>query len=209
MNDRHIVFDVDGTLLNSADSDLRALQDTIKELTGRVVPISELIFSQGIPGPATLTRLGMDNIPEALSLWVQNVGKYEHTVVLFDGVKEMLAALSAQGYPLGIVTSRTREEFDGYSHRFGLSNLFSTTVCTDDTEKHKPDPEPLLKYMELTGAAPAEVLYVGDSIHDSSCAQAAGVAFALALWGTFDPTIPARYRLEHPAQLLTLPDRFL
>ena len=63
MNYRHIVFDVEGTLLNSADSDLSALQDTIKELTGRVIPISALIFSQGIPGPATLTRLGMDNIP--------------------------------------------------------------------------------------------------------------------------------------------------
>ena len=206
MNYRHMVFDVDGTLLDSAHADLQALQDTVAQLTGRTVPIPELVFSQGIPGPDTLKRLGLDHLPQALPLWMQNVGKYEHTVSLFDGIRETVKALAPQ-CTLGIVTSRTREELDLLLPRFGLESFFSVTVCTDDTGKHKPDPAPLLQYMALAGASPAETLYVGDSVHDSQCAQAAGVDFALALWGTFDPSIRAEYRLSEPSRLLSLPDR--
>lgn len=201
MRYRHIVFDVDGTLLNSADSDLFALQDTVRELTGQTIPIPELVFSQGIPGAATLKRLKLDHIPEALPLWVRNVGKYEHTIALFAGIQELVETLAAQGYALGIATSRTREEFARHFSRFGLDARFPVIICTDDTEKHKPDPTPLLKYMELAGAQPEEVLYVGDSVHDSQCAHAAGVNFALALWGTFDPSIPAEHRLNQPGDL--------
>lgn len=204
MSYRHIVFDIDGTLLNSADSDLLALQDTVAQLTGQVIPIPELIFSQGIPGQATLKRLGLDHIPDALPLWVRNVGKYEHTIVLFPGVREMVEILAARGFRLGVVTSRTQEEYARHVSPFGLDPCFSALVLADDTEKHKPDPEPLLKYLELAGTGPAETLYVGDSVHDSQCARAAGVDFALALWGTFDPTIPAQYRPETPGDLTEL-----
>ena len=61
--------------------------------------------------------------------------------------------------------------------------VFSVSVCSDDTERRKPFPEPLLKYLELSGAKSTEVLYIGDSEHDMACAKAAGVDCGLAMWG--------------------------
>lgn len=71
--------------------------------------------------------------------------------------------------------------------------------------RHKPEAEPLLRYMELAGITAGEALYVGDSIYDSRCAANAGVDFALAGWGAHRTDIPAAYRLARPQDLLRLP----
>lgn len=130
--------------------------------------------------------------------------KYEDAVSLFVGVAEALAKLREQRLALGIVTSKTREEFAHDFNRFGIGGYFQTVVCAEDTAEHKPTPAPLLKYMELSGAHRERVLYVGDSIYDSQCAHSAGVDFALALWGTHDPAIPAQHRIQMPGHLLSL-----
>lgn len=204
MNYRHIVFDVDGTLLNSSLSDMQGLQDTVAELTGQVIPLEELRFSQGIPGVATLKRLGLDHIPNAHALWVEKVKQYRDSVRLFDGIRETVEALAEQGFALGIVTSRIRREFDAEFPRYGISQHFGVTLCADDAGAgHKPDPDPLLRYMELTRSTPRELLYVGDTVYDSRCAHSAGVDFALALWDNPDPTVSAEVALTHPQQLLS------
>lgn len=204
MNYRHIVFDVDGTLLSSSLADMRGLQDTVAELTGQVLPLEELRFSQGIPGVATLKRLGLEHIPNAHALWVENVKRYRDSIRLFDGIRETVEALAEQGYGLGIVTSRIRREFDVEFPRYGISALFQTVLCADDEGAgHKPAPDPLLKYMELTHTTPQELLYVGDTVYDSQCAHSAGADFALALWDNADPTVSAEVALEHPQQLLS------
>lgn len=129
---------------------------------------------------------------------------YEDAVSLFGGVAETLEKLLERGLALGIVTSKTREEFVHDFNRFGIGGYFQTVVCAEDTVEHKPNPAPLLKYMELFGASRERVLYVGDSTYDSQCAHAAGVDFALTLWGTHDPAIPAQHRIQMPGHLLAL-----
>ena len=129
---------------------------------------------------------------------------HEDAVSLFGGVAETLKKLRERGLALGIVTSKTREEFANDFNRFGIGGYFQTVVCAEDTTEHKPNPAPLLKYMELSGASRKRVLYVGDSIYDSQCAHAASVDFALALWGTHNPDIPAQRRIQMPGQLLAL-----
>lgn len=204
MNDRHIVFDVDGTLLSSSLADMRGLQDTVAELTGQVIPLAELRFSQGIPGVSTLKQLKLDHIPNAHALWVENAKKYMDSIALFDGIADTLNALYDRGYSLGIVTSRLRREFDTVFPRYGVAHLFGITICADDKGAgYKPTPAPLLRYMELAHTTPDKVLYVGDSVYDSQCAHSAGTAFALALWDTADPSIPAEHYLEYPQQLLS------
>lgn len=86
----------------------------------------------------------------------------------------------------------------------GLTDCFGTTVLLEDTVRHKPDPDPLLHYMKLTGARPEEVLFVGDSSGDMICAKAAGVVGALACWGRYQSEIDTRYRVYRPGHLLDL-----
>ena len=109
--------------------------------------------------------------------------KYNHTVCIFDGIREMLDILSHSGYELGIVTSKTREELVHDFSVFDIDFYFKTSVCADDTAEHKPNPEPLLKYMELTKCNNQEILYIGDSKYDMECAKKTGINFALAGWG--------------------------
>lgn len=204
MKYQHIVFDLDGTLMDTERAILPALRDTLLARTGKHYPEEELTFALGITGADALKRLGVDDIDGVLALWVDNMHRYQDAVTLFSGVEEVLKALRDSGVTLGIVTSQTYEEFDHGFVPLGVSGYFQVAIRAEDTEEHKPAPAPLLKYMELSGARPEEVLYVGDSVYDSRCAQAAGVDFALALWGTHDPAIPAVHRLQRPAELLSL-----
>ena len=188
---KQIIFDVDGTLIDTEYAVIRSLQDTLLELRGTLIPAEELTFSLGIPGKYVLARLGVADIPGTLSRWIDNMAKYDHTTAVFPGITALLDHLTAAGCGIGVVTSRVREEFRADFTRFGILSYFTTVVCADDTERHKPDPAPLLAYMALTGCPPEDMLYVGDSIYDLQCAQGAGVPFALADWG-------AKGRVEAP-----------
>jgi len=84
---------------------------------------------------------------------------------------------------LGIVTSKTAQEVVDEFEPFGLSEYFQHIVSASDTEKHKPNPEPLLKCLDALQVAPEEAIYIGDSIYDFQCAKQAGAKFALAHWG--------------------------
>ena len=64
-----------------------------------------------------------------------------------------------------------------------LSAFFRVVVCADDTERHKPHPDPMRFYMGRTRAQTNEILYIGDSVYDYGCASSTGVDFGLAVWG--------------------------
>ena len=96
-----------------------------------------------------------------------------------------------------------REEYEKGVVSRGLGDYFETVVCCDDTARHKPNPEPMLFYLSQSKASPKQVLYVGDSIYDMKCAEAAGVHGALALWGGKSrEQIQAEYYLKKPTELL-------
>lgn len=205
MKYRQIVFDIDGTLLDTEYAVLHSLQDTILYYTGKTIPTEELTFVLGITGEDALYRLGMKDIAGALDLWIRNLRGYFDTVTVFDGVTELLEKLSDMHFETGIVTSKTKEEFEREFCTFGIRHYFKTVICADDTTEHKPEPEPLLKYMELSEAGKEQMLYIGDSKYDSMCAKGAGVDFALAVWGSHDREIGADYYLEKPLDLLSEP----
>lgn len=183
MKYKEIVFDIDGTLLDTEYGILHSLQDTVRHFTGRIPELRDLTFALGIPGKDALIRLGIENVDDALAYWEQLLKTYHETVRIFDGIEVLLHNLTVDGFRLGIVTSKTREEYKADLARFGLDRYFTTIVCADDTENHKPNPDPLLKYMEKANCSETDILYIGDSIYDRQCAQAANCAFALALWG--------------------------
>lgn len=198
----YIAFDIDGTLTNSEYACIRSLQDTLVSLTGAAPAQEELAFSLGIPGVDTLKILGIPDIPSAFQLWENNLKKYWDTVSLFPGIPELLEELTRRGCHLGVVTSQTREEYEEGFAPLPIAHHFTTLVRADDAPEHKPSPVPLLKFMELAGCQPSELLFIGDREGDLRCARGAGVDFALAGWGNPDKLMDCTYRLEKPEDLL-------
>lgn len=107
----------------------------------------------------------------------------------------------------GVVTSKTKKEFQDDFVPFGLTPYLPYVICADDTERHKPHPEPILKFLELSGAKAETSIYIGDTIYDYECARDAGVDFGLALWGCNQPdAIPAKYKFKNPEEIVNLLD---
>ena len=202
MKYQHIVFDIDGTLINTEYAILHSLQDTLEKCIHEKVPIQQLLFVMGITGEDALRQLKINNIQLALKLWEEIIKKYSNTITLYDGIPELLSSLSECGYSIGIVTSKTKAEFKDDFDRFGLNHYFKTIICADDTTEHKPSPEPLLKYIEISGACNEQILYIGDSKYDSLCAKNAEVDFALAIWGSHTRELEADCFIEIPNDLL-------
>ncbi|MBX4261570.1 HAD family hydrolase [Clostridium estertheticum] len=201
----YIIFDVDGTLLDTEIAVLSSLQKLVSEELNKNYSFEELKFALGIPGEVALNKLGITNILECSEKWNVYLKEYFHHVKIFDDIKESLVKLNEMGVSIGIVTSKTKEEFLNDFVPFGLSNYFKLVVCADDTEKHKPNPEPLLKFIELSEVDKSKTIYIGDTKYDLDCALGAGIDFALALWGAKSSIgIDANYILENPKQILKL-----
>lgn len=205
MSFTHLAFDIDGTLISSEYANMKALQDTLIKFHGSSPSLEELSPVFGIPGMDALARLGVTDTDVIYPYWAEHVHDYDDTIAPYDGVLELLEALQAKGYPMAVVSSKRRREYDRGFVPMGLSTFFDIQVLEEDTQKHKPDPEPLLKYLELAGVGAERVLYIGDRLGDWKCAHAAGVPFAFARWGAPFESIPeADYVLETPADLLNI-----
>ena len=108
----HIIFDIDGTLIDTDYAILHSLQDTIKTIIGNTIPLDNLTFTLGITGDNALRKLYIGDILPALELWDKNMTKYSNSVKIFTEIPELLDSLSNSGYKLGVVTSKTRIEFE-------------------------------------------------------------------------------------------------
>lgn len=205
MKYKHIIFDIDGTLLDSKYADLHGLQDTLKELKNEVIDMKELTFALGIPSEVALNQLGIKDIPVATKLWNTNLMKYSHTIRLFDGIRELLPELCQKGYRLGIVTSKNPQEFANDFVPQQIDHYFDTVLCVTDSPRPKPYGDPIITYLERTQILPEEAIYIGDTIYDYQCATHAGIDFGLALWGCMNrENIHARYYLDSPKDILTI-----
>ena len=202
---KHLVFDIDGTIIDSAKINMLSLKETVKELRGDVMPLEDLYFSFGIPGVRAMEILGFPEPEKAVQVWIRNYSACAERLgmPLFPGMREILERLREKGASLGIITSKLREEYDEHFEKQGLLELFPWVVTASDTPKGKPYPDPMLEYLRRTGAAPEEVLYFGDTAYDMDCARSAGVDHALVLWGCLSPEgIEATYRLEKAEEIL-------
>lgn len=201
----HVVFDIDGTLIDSEKAVLNSLQKTILEEKGIEKSLEELRFALGIPGKVALSRLDIENLEEVEEKWDEYSKEYSHEITLFDGIRSVVQALKSKSIKLGIITSKTRKEYESDFVRFGLDSYFDVVICADDTKKHKPNGDPMEKYLEITNARRQDTIYVGDSIYDMQCAKNAGVHSALALWGIEDSdNLEATYKLNNPKDILDI-----
>lgn len=201
----YIIWDIDGTLMDTVRADLLALQRMLAEETATHYELDELTMAIGVPGKTTLEQLNISNIQTAHEKWISYFVELHPQITLFDGIHDLLSELSHREIPMGIVTSKTRAQYDDDMALFAITNHFSHVICVEDTATHKPNPEPMLKLLQIAGINPSEALYIGDTLGDYQCAKGAGVDFALALWGTYQKdSIPANHLLSHPKDILKL-----
>lgn len=200
-----VIFDVDGTLIDTERAVLGSLQKMLKTDYNRVVEQQDLTFVLGIPGASSLPQLGITDLDQANDRWNYFMKDFIDSIEVFHGVVDLLDRLKSRGIIQGIVTSKTTEELNADFVPFGLMNDLNYVICADDTEKHKPHPEPLLKFLEISGAEPKTSIYIGDTIYDYECARDAGIDFGLALWGCKNHEgIQAKYKLQKPHDIIKL-----
>jgi pyrophosphatase PpaX len=122
-------------------------------------------------------------------------------------MEDLLVRLRHEGRRLGIVTAKRRQTVELAFARLPIEHLFETVVGGDETERHKPDPAPLLLALERFDARPEEAAYVGDAPFDVKAAKAAGLYAIAVTWGG----IHARERLEaeRPDALVDTPEELL
>lgn len=204
MKYQHIVFDIDGTMLDTEHVLLTILQEIVLELQNKRMDLSELAFTSGIPGDVALKQLGFDDPESVNKLWNDRFKENFHQVRIFEGIEAVLQQLTERNVTLGIITSKTHEEYRNDFLPFGLEKYFETIICVSDVQHPKPSPDSMFRYFELTGAAPEEVLYIGDTLYDMQCAKNAGADFALALWGATSRHDGADYYLEQPQDILNI-----
>lgn len=203
MKYNHIIFDIDGTMLDSAYADLTALQKVLLELKHENYPIENLRFALGIPGEVALRQLKVEDVSVANRLWNKYMTELAHTMKLFDGIKELLMELQSRGVRLGIITSKNRKELQNDFVPFGIHAFFDTIITVEDSSAPMPSPEPMLAYLNKGGVKSCEVLYIGDTLYDRDCAVNAGVDFGLAMWGCHSvEQIDATYYFETPSEVL-------
>jgi pyrophosphatase PpaX len=180
-----VLFDLDGTLIDSGPIILASMQHAVKSVLGREIPAEELgaaIGGQGlVPQMRALDATRVDELLEAYR--VHNDPLHE-TLQSFDGLLHVLARLREDGRRLGIVTSKRRRTVALALDRFPwLVENFDTVVAYDDTERHKPDPAPVLAGIERLGGEPVTSAYVGDSPFDITAAKGAGAYAVAVAWG--------------------------
>ena len=178
----HVIFDVDGTLIDSGTAVCKSLQQLLMETRNQVLPLEECRKYLGIPSRETIKRFGFPNVEETLTNWENKFRALKEFIIPYPDAFHTLNTLFQRGKRLGIVTSRMREEFAYDNNLREWSPMFSHVICAEDTTEHKPNPAPLLAFIDRSGASIEETLYIADTFDDYLAAKGAGVPFALATW---------------------------
>ncbi|MFD0712545.1 HAD family hydrolase [Paenibacillus sp. GCM10027626] len=199
-----VVFDVDGTLIDTEKAITQSLIKTVRDMRGIEVGYERMAEEFGTPSSHTFAKFGIDdlNMENAMSKMSQYFAEHHEQISIFPEIESVLATLTLGDLHLGIVTSKTRTQFHHEFTPHGLKRYFPVAICADDTKRHKPYSDPLLKYLEIADLDPSEVLYIGDSVYDMECAKGAGVDFGLAVWGAVNKQLPADHVFLRPYDIV-------
>ncbi len=215
MTDFALLFDLDGTLLDTAP-DMAAALNALRIEEGLPPLPLETIRPRVSQGGLALTRLGFAehrDEAEIEPLRKRFLQRYLDAIAvhsrLFDGFDAVLQRLERQGLPWGVVTNKPGWLTDPLMAELGLDRRSSVTVSGDTTAERKPHPLPLLTAAQAIGIDPGRCLYVGDDPRDIEAGNAAGMTTVIAGWGYIADNARlddwgADHQAAHPAELATL-----
>jgi pyrophosphatase PpaX len=188
-----VLFDLDGTVVDSGGIILASMRHATQDVLGRDYSDEELMQAVGGPGlEAQMSALAPDHVEQLVDVYRAHNEPLHDELEACAGMEDVLVRLHDEGRRLGVVTAKRRSTVELAFAQVPLGHLFETIVGGDETERHKPDPEPLLLGAERLGADPAATAYVGDSPFDVRAAKAAGMFAVAVTWGR----IHDRERLE-------------
>jgi pyrophosphatase PpaX len=180
-----VLFDLDGTLIDSGPIILASMRHATRMVLGAEVDEARMRAAIGGPGlVAQMRELDPARVHELVEAYRLHNEPLHEQLEAFEGMLELLPTLRSRGHVLGIVTAKRRETVELAFARFPeLRELTDVLVGADDTERHKPDPDPLLEALRRLDAEPESAAYVGDSPFDIRAAKAAGLLAVAVGWG--------------------------
>ena len=179
-----VLFDLDGTVVDSGPIILASMRHATRTVLGRDFTDAELLANVGGPGlEAQMAAFAPAQTAELVRVYREHNEPLHDTLLGFDGIEPTLETLRERGHRLGIVTAKRRSTVDLAFARLPLAHLFDVVVGGDETDRHKPDPAPLQLALARLEADPAEATYVGDSPYDMQAARAAGLYAVGVTWG--------------------------
>ena len=185
---RALLFDFDGTLLNTIPLILASFRHATAVVLGTPLSDEVLLRDVGVPLVRQMRDISPEHADELVRVYREhNLEHHDEMALEYPGTEEALELLRERGFPMGVVSSKTGPGLKRGLELYGLDRFFDVVVGCDDTERHKPDPEPLRHAAELLGVPLSNCAYIGDSEHDMAAAVSGGAVAIAALWGPFEP----------------------
>lgn len=172
-----VVFDWDGTLMDTVGEIVSCMQNVAQEL---MLPIpSDLqirdVIGLSLPKIMPILFAEHQNHQQIINCYRRHYFASEQPTPLFEGVEPLIRHLHAAGYQLAVATGKGREGLDKVLTLTGLGQYFHATRCADDA-KSKPHPEMLMSLLSHFNVAADKAIMIGDSVHDLTMANNAGMA---------------------------------
>lgn len=184
-----VLFDLDGTLIDTAPDFIRCLNQ-LRQLHNLEPLAAEQISPSVSNGAKAMIRVGFGLEPEHdgyVEKHTAFLDLYEAGVAvettLFEGMDSLLANLEARGIPWGIVTNKPVRFAEPLVQALGLAQRCATLICPDHVSERKPHPEPLFLACQRIGAAPEQAIYVGDHERDIEAGRNAGMRTIAVRYG--------------------------
>jgi pyrophosphatase PpaX len=196
-----VLFDLDGTVVDSGAIILASMRHATRQVLGIEASDQELMAAVGGPGlEAQMAAFAPDRVDELVRVYRAHNEPLHDELEPCEGMEDVIERLHAGGTRLGVVTAKRRATVALAFERLRVSHLFETVVGGDETELHKPHPEPLLLAARRLGVAPQDCAYVGDSPFDIRAAKAAHMYAVAVTWGRIHDR--AKLEAEEPAAIV-------
>jgi pyrophosphatase PpaX len=200
-----VLFDLDGTVIDSGAIILASMRHATREVLGIEAEDAQLLAAVGGPGlEAQMAAFAPDRVDELVRVYRAHNEPLHEQLQPCEGMEDVILRLHEDGVRIGIVTAKRRSTADLAFERLGVGHLFEVVVGGDETEKHKPDPEPLLEAARRLGVDPMDCAYVGDSPFDIRAAKAARMYSVAVTWGRIHDR--AKLEAEQPAAIVDTAD---
>lgn len=179
-----IIYDIDGTVLNTLNMNMYPLIQIIKEETGEEWTFEQVLKFAAYPGMKVMQELGVKDQEKTYARWVKYVNEYEEGATLYDGFMEVFKAFQDNHIIQAVVSAKTAKQYEIDFVDKGLDKFMDVAILADDTTKHKPNPEPLLECIKTLNIEVSEAIYIGDALSDYQASRNAGMDFGYAKWGS-------------------------